>query len=88
MPHIDTAIPQNNTIESRVKRIISMALDVDPDRVKDEARLLDDLGADSLDAVELIMAMEEEFGVEISDAEAEDVMTVGDVVTLLKMKVR
>lgn len=88
MTHIDTAIPQNNTIESRVKRIISMALDVDPDRVKDEARLLDDLGADSLDAVELIMAMEEEFGVEISDAEAEDVMTVGDVVTLLKMKVR
>lgn len=88
MPHIDTAIPQNNTIESRVKRIIGLALDVDPDRVKDEARLLDDLGADSLDAVEMIMAMEEEFGVEISDAEAEDVMTVGDVVTLLKMKVR
>lgn len=88
MTNIDIAKTDTHDKESRVKRIIGLALDADPDRVRDDARLLDDLGADSLDAVEMIMAMEEEFGVEISDAEAEDVMTVGDVVTLLKMKVR
>ncbi len=64
----------------KVKSIITEQLGVDESEVKPEAHFIDDLGADSLDTVELVMALEEEFGIEISDEDAEKIQTVGDVV--------
>ena len=72
------------TIYERVQTIIADQLGVDPDAVKAEARFREDLGADSLDLVELIMAFEEEFGGEISDEEAQAIRTVGEAVDYLK----
>ncbi len=69
----------------RVKAIIVEQLGVDPDKVTPEARFREDLEADSLDLVELIMAFEEEFGGEISDEDAEKIQTVGDAVAYLEM---
>jgi acyl carrier protein len=66
--------------EERVKKIIVEELGVNEDQVKPEAKFIDDLGADSLDNVELIMRFEEEFGIEISDEEAEKIATVGDAI--------
>ena len=63
----------------KVKAIIVEQLQVDESEVTPEAHFIDDLGADSLDTVELVMALEEEFGIEISDEDAEKVQTVGDV---------
>ncbi len=63
-------------------------LGVDPEKVKVEASFVEDLGADSLDTVELVMAFEEEFGVEIPDDEAEKIRTVGDAVKYLKEHVK
>lgn len=71
-------------IESRIKAIIADQLGVSEDEVKPEARFIEDLGADSLDIVELIMAMEEEFETEIPDEEAEKILTVGDTIEYLK----
>ncbi|MGI6208628.1 MAG: acyl carrier protein [Anaerolineae bacterium] len=68
----------------RVRRIIVDQLGVEPERVTMEANFRDDLEADSLDLVELIMAFEEEFGGEISDEEAEKIRTVGEAVTYLE----
>ena len=68
-----------NTIEQRVKEIIVEQLGVKADQVTPEAKFIEDLGADSLDIVELIMALEEEFGYEIPDEEAEKLLNVGDV---------
>ncbi len=68
----------------RVKAIIVEQLGVDPDKVTPEARFREDLEADSLDLVELIMAFEEEFGGEISDEDAEKIQTVGDAVAYLE----
>ena len=65
-------------IEQKVKDIIVQQLGVDPEKVKPEASFVEDLGADSLDTVELVMAFEEEFGVEIPDDAAEKIATVGD----------
>jgi acyl carrier protein len=65
-------------IQDKVKKIIAEKLSVDLTEVKPEASFVDDLGADSLDLVELIMSMEEEFGVEISDEDAEKIVTVKD----------
>ena len=64
----------------RVKKIVVDHLGVEEDKVKPEASFIDDLGADSLDTVELVMAFEEEFGVEISDDTANEIQTVNDAV--------
>lgn len=68
----------------KVKEIVVDQLGVEEDDVKLEASFIDDLGADSLDIVELIMALEEEFDLEIPDEEAEKITTVGDVVDYIK----
>ncbi|MDY6843233.1 MAG: acyl carrier protein [Thermodesulfobacteriota bacterium] len=72
------------TVEERVKRIIANQLGVDSSEVVAEASFVDDLGADSLDLVELIMALEEEFGKEISDEEAESIQTVQGAIDYIK----
>ena len=71
------------TVERRVIEIIVEQLGVGEDEVTPEASFIDDLGADSLDLVELIMAMEEEFSLEISDEDAEKIQTVQDVVNYI-----
>ena len=71
-------------IREKVKKIIVDHLGVDAAKVTDEASFIDDLGADSLDTVELVMAFEEEFGSEISDSEAEKILTVGDAVKFIE----
>ena len=68
----------------KVKEIIVEQLGVAEDSVNTEASFIDDLGADSLDIVELIMALEEEFDIEIPDSDAEKVVTIGDVVDYIK----
>ena len=73
-------------VEQRVKDIIVEQLGVDPERVTPEASFIDDLGADSLDIVELVMAMEECFNIEIPDEDAEKLRTVADVQTYLSSK--
>lgn len=73
-------------LEERVKEIIVDGLGVNADQVTSEASFVNDLGADSLDTVELIMAFEEEFGAEIPDEDAEKLTTVGAVVEYLKGK--
>ena len=70
----------------KVKKIVADHLGVDEDKVTDEASFIDDLGADSLDTVELVMAFEEEFGSEISDSEAEKILTVGDAIKFIESK--
>lgn len=74
------------TIEERVSAIVAEKLGVDRSEVTPDAVFIDDLGADSLDLVELIMAMEEEFGFEIKDEEAEKLRTVGDVINFIKAR--
>lgn len=71
-------------ILDKVKEIIIEQLGVSEDAVSNEASFIDDLGADSLDIVELIMALEEEFDIEIPDSDAEKIVTVGDVVEYIK----
>ena len=73
-------------LEDKVKDIIVEQLGVNADQVKPEASFIEDLGADSLDTVELVMAFEEEFGAEIPDEEAEKLTTVGSVCDYLKEK--
>lgn len=75
-----------STLET-VKKVVVDQLSVDEKLVTPEARFTDDLGADSLDTVELVMALEEEFDIEIPDADAEKVATVGDVVEYIKENV-
>lgn len=70
-------------IESKVKNIIAEQLGVGEDEIKPESSFVEDLGADSLDIVELVMAMEEEFEVEIPDEEAENIKTVGDAINFI-----
>ena len=67
----------------RVKKIVVEHLGVEEDKVTPDASFIDDLGADSLDIVELVMAMEEEFEVEIPDEEAENIKTVGDAINYI-----
>ncbi|MFO7260084.1 MAG: acyl carrier protein [bacterium] len=74
----------SDSIEAKVKEIIINELGVEPEKVTPEASFVEDLGADSLDTVELVMAFEEEFGIEIPDEEAEQLQTVGDAIRYLK----
>jgi len=76
------------SVEERVKSIIVEQLGVDADEVTPEASFVEDLGADSLDTVELIMAFEEEFGVEISDDEAEKIRKVKDAVGYIEQRAK
>ena len=71
-------------IEAKVKEILAEQLGVDEVEIKPESHLVDDLGGDSLDLVELIMAFEEEYGVEISDEDADKIKKVQDVLTYIK----
>ena len=73
-------------ISSTVKKMVVDHLGVDETKVTNEANFIDDLGADSLDTVELVMAFEEEFGSEISDSEAEKILTVGDAIKFIEGK--
>jgi len=73
-------------ISAKVKNIIVEQLGVNAEEVKDEASFIDDLGADSLDTVELVMALEEEFNAEIPDEDAEKLRTVGDAITYIDQK--
>ncbi|KPK81608.1 MAG: acyl carrier protein [Gemmatimonas sp. SM23_52] len=73
-------------IESRIRDIIVNELGVEPSKVTREASFVEDLGADSLDTVELVMAFEEEFGIEIPDEDAEKMETVGDAIRYLEGK--
>jgi acyl carrier protein len=72
----------------KIKKIIIDQLGVDESEVTMEASFVDDLGADSLDTVELVMALEEEFGIEIPDEDAEKLITVGDAVKYIEMKLK
>ena len=71
------------SVENKVKEIIVEQLGVTPDEVINEASFVEDLGADSLDTVELVIALEEEFGIEISDEDAEKIKTVQDAVSYI-----
>ena len=71
-------------VGDKIKKIIVDHLGVDAEKVTEDANFIDDLGADSLDTVELVMAFEEEFGAEISDSEAEKILTVGDAIKFVE----
>ena len=71
---------------SKVKKMVTDHLGVEESKVTEEANFIDDLGADSLDTVELVMAFEEEFGSEITDVEAEKILTVGDAIKFIESK--
>ncbi len=71
-------------VAARVKKVVVEHLGVDEDKVTESASFIDDLGADSLDTVELVMAFEEEFGIEIPDDAAEKILTVKDAVDFIE----
>ena len=73
-------------IPERVKKIVTEHLGVESDAVVDNASFIDDLGADSLDTVELVMAFEEKFGIEIPDDAAETILTVNDAINFINSK--
>ena len=70
----------------KVKAVVVEQLDCNPEEVKEDSKFIEDLGADSLDVVELVMAFEEEFGSEISDSEAEKILTVGDAIKFIESR--
>ena len=76
----------SDEISSKVKKIVADHLGIDELKVTEEASFIDDLGADSLDTVELVMAFEEEFGAEISDREEKKILTVGDAIKFIENK--
>ena len=71
-------------IFNEVKEVVVEQLNANPDEVKEDSKFVEDLGADSLDVVELVMALEEKFGIEIPDEDAEKIQTVGDAVKYIK----
>ena len=73
-------------VKDKLKKIVADHLGIEEEKVTEEASFIDDLGADSLDTVELVMAFEEEFGSEISDSEAEKVLTVADAINFIERK--
>ncbi len=73
-----------SSIADQVKEIIKEQLGVEDEEIKPEAKFIEDLGADSLDTVELVMAMEEKFGIEIPDADAEKILTVQDAINYVE----
>ena len=73
-------------VSEKVRKMVADHLGIDEAKVTEEANFIDDLGADSLDTVELVMAFEEEFGSEISDSEAEKILTVGDAIKFIESK--
>ena len=77
----------SDTLE-RVRKIVIDHLDADPDKVTEKASFIDDLGADSLDTVELVMAFEEEFGIEIPDDAAEKIQTVKDAISFIQQNAK
>ena len=76
----------SDDISSKVKKIVADHLGIDEAKVQDDSSFIDDLGADSLDTVELVMAFEEEFGSEISDTQAEKILTVNDAIKFIEGK--
>jgi len=74
------------SLEERVKNLVVTQLGVDADKVQNDSSFIDDLGADSLDTVELVMAFEEEFDIEIPDEDAQGMKTVADAVNYLRSK--
>ena len=88
LPMMGTIFTEVKTmaIEDKVKEIIVDQLGVEAEQVKPEASFIDDLGADSLDTVELVMAFEEEFDLEIPDEDAEKIKSVGDAINYIKSK--
>jgi len=76
----------SDEVRKKVVKIVADHLGIEEEKVVDTASFIDDLGADSLDTVELVMAFEEEFGSEISDSEAEKILTVGDAVKFIENK--
>jgi len=77
-----------NNIEEKVKEIIAEQLGVKKEEIRPESSFVDDLGADSLDTVEIVMALEEEFGIEIPDEDAEKISTVGEAIQYIENKVK
>ncbi len=75
---------EEKSIEDRIRTIIATELGVKPEQITPEAKFIEDLGADSLDTVELVMALEEEFGNEIPDEDAEKLTSVGDVIRFIE----
>ena len=75
---------EEKSIEERIRTIIATELGVKPEQITPEAKFIEDLGADSLDTVELVMALEEEFGNEIPDEDAEKLISVGDVIRFIE----
>ena len=73
-------------VATKVKKMVVDHLGIEEAKVTEESSFIDDLGADSLDTVELVMAFEEEFGAEISDSEAEKILTVGDAIKFIESK--
>ena len=76
----------SSTTEEKVKKIVMDHLGIEESKILPDSKFIEDLGADSLDTVELVMAFEEKFGSEISDSEAEKILTVGDAIKFIESK--
>ena len=79
--------PEELPVDERVRELICEQLSVSPDEVRPEATFVGDLSADSLDMVELMMALEEQFGIDISEDQAERIQTVGDAVAFIEQRI-
>ncbi len=77
-----------NDVERRIKEIIAEQLMIKPEEISQKACIVDDLGADSLDVVEIVMTLEEKFGIEIPDEEAEKITTVGEAIKYIKKRIK